>query len=298
MKNAILFQNQPAIEITDAANRVVIAPEQGANVLHWQTEGRDVIFPARKVGGKIRGGDPILFPFIARHFVDGKRDFWRGLDGTVRPMPMHGFARSAKFSVIDDGVEDSVRMRLTDSEQTRTPYPFAFQFDVIVALRPGSRLEFRFETTNRGKTSMPYDAGHHFYLAVPHEERADWVLDLPCASWGRQEPDGSIREEEATASLLRLDDAALIDRFQIQPLGADITLLNTRTDRRLIFELKHPGSAPWYAVTTWTETPESDFYCVEPWLGLPNAIHHGQGLRHLEPGQMETATCVINAGAW
>jgi galactose mutarotase-like enzyme len=298
MKNAILFQNQPAIEISDSSNRVIIAPEQGANVLHWQRETRDVIFQARNVGGKVRGGDPILFPFIARHFVDGKRDLWRGTDGTIRAMPMHGFARNAPFSVIEDGVENSLRMRLTDSEQTRPLYPFAFQFDVIVTLHPGSRLEFRFETTNRGETPMPYDAGHHFYLAVPHQERLDWALDLPCASWGRQNTDGSIQQEEATGSVLRLDDLALIDRFQIQPLGADITLLNTHTEQRLVFELKHPGSVPWYAVTTWTEFPESDFYCVEPWLGLPNAIHHGLGLRRLASGETEAATCIINASDW
>jgi galactose mutarotase-like enzyme len=298
MKNATLFENQPAIEISDGPNSVFVAPEQGANVLFWQRETREIISRARNVGGKVRGGDPILFPFIARHFVDGKRDFWRGLDGTVRPMPMHGFARTAKFTIVEDGAENSLRMRLTDSEQTRPLYPFAFQFDVVVTLHTGSRLEIRFETTNRGTSSMPYDAGHHFYLAVPHQERADWALELPCASWGWQNPDGSIRQAAATESVLRLDDPALIDRFQIQPLDADVTLLNARAERRLVFELKHPGSVPWYAITTWTEFPESDFFCVEPWLGLPNAIHHGQGLRHLAPGQTETATCIINANGW
>ena len=54
-----------------------------------------------------------------------------------------------------------------------------------------------------------------------------------------------------------------------------------------------PGSIPWYAVTTWTEKPDSDFYCVEPWLGLPDAIHNGLGLRMLAPGATETATLRI-----
>jgi galactose mutarotase-like enzyme len=298
MKNAILFQNQPAIEIADASNRLVLTPDHGANLATWEHDGRPVILPPTSINGKIRGGDPILFPFIARHFVDGKKELWRGLDGTVRPMPMHGFARTAKFAAVDDPVADSLRMRLTDSDETRPLFPFSFQFDVVVTLLSASRVEIRFETTNRGKTSMPYDAGHHFYLAVPHQERADFALDLPCASWGRQNPDGSIAREAAAATLLHLDDAALIDRFQIQPLAEDITLLNTRTERRLVLELRHPGSVPWYAVTTWTESPTSDFFCVEPWLGLPNAIHHGEGLRHLGPGQMETVTCIINASGW
>jgi galactose mutarotase-like enzyme len=56
--------------------------------------------------------------------------------------------------------------------------------------------------------------------------------------------------------------------------------------------------APWYAVTTWTQAPESDFYCIEPWLGLPNAIHHGEGLRWLVPGAKEIATLVLNGSQW
>ncbi len=50
-------------------------------------------------------------------------------------------------------------------------------------------------------------------------------------------------------------------------------------------------------MTTWTEAPESDFYCVEPWLGLPDAIHNGLGLRQLAPGTTETASLRIAVGA-
>ena len=55
--------------------------------------------------------------------------------------------------------------------------------------------------------------------------------------------------------------------------------------RAVSFELDQPDSVPWYAVTTWTEADTSDFYCIEPWIGLPDAIHNGHGLRWLAPGQ-------------
>jgi galactose mutarotase-like enzyme len=302
MKSPILFQKQPAFELTNATDRVIISPGHGARILQWGRKGREIItWPddadwSRNL--KVRGGNPVLFPFVARHFVDGKNEFWRDEDGAARPMPQHGFARDAKFSVVEDKTEDTLRMRLTDSEETRAIYPFAFQFDVVVSLLPQSRLEIRFETTNRGGLPLPYYAGHHFYLAMPHRERAEWTLHVPCAAWGRQTPDGSIIEEEAKSDLLRLDDGALIDRFQIKPLGAKVTLLHPDDQRQLVFELKPPGSVPWYAVTTWTQTADSDFYCIEPWLGLPNAIHHGQGLRRLPPGQTEIATCLLDAGGW
>ena len=302
MKSPLLFQNQPAHEIADGENKVLISSDHGARILRWEKDGREIItWPENADWSKIlkvRGGNPVLFPFIARHFVDGKKDFWRDGDGVVRPMPQHGFARDARFSVVDGGPENSLRMRLVDSEETRGYYPFAFQFDVVVSLLPASRLEVRFETTNSGGAPMPYDAGHHFYFALPHQERADWTLHLPCAAWGRQSADGAIVREEAKTDVLRLDDPAPIDRFQIGPRDSKAMLLNTQTGRRLVLELEHPGCAPWYAVTTWTETANSDFYCVEPWLGLPNAIHHGEGLRKLAPGAKEIATLLLDGGGW
>ena len=301
MKSPLLFQNQPTFEISDAQNQIVISAAHGARILRWTHEGREIItWPENADWNrilKVRGGNPVLFPFIARHFVDGKNELWRDATGTVRTMPQHGFSRNALFTVVDGEPDNTLRMRLVDTEETRAYYPFSFQFDVVVSLLPGSRMEVRFETTNRGIESFPHYAGHHFFLPMAHNERADWTLDIPCKSWGRQAKDGAIIHEEAKSSLLHLDDPALIDRFQIEPTSGEIVLLNTKTQQRLTFELNHPA-VPWYAVTTWTEAPTSDFYCIEPWLGLPNAIHHGEGLRWLAPGATEIATCVLDGSGW
>jgi galactose mutarotase-like enzyme len=302
MKSPLLFQNQPAFQLADAENKVLVSAEHGARILRWERKGREIItWPDDADWSKIlkvRGGNPVLFPFIARHFVDGKNELWRDGSGTVRPMPQHGFARDAKFTAITDGHENSLRMRMTDTEETRGFYPFPFQFDVVVSLLPGSRLEVRFETTNTGTDPLPYYTGHHFYFALPHTDRADWKLDLPCESWGRQSPDGAIVREPATESTLRIDDPNIIDRFQITPTTGEVALYSKKADRSLVFQLNHPGSVPWYAVTTWTMAPESNFYCVEPWTGLPNAIHHGEGLRWLAPGAKESATLVIDGSGW
>lgn len=302
MKSAILFQNQPAVELTDESNQVLISPEHGARILRWKKDGREIItWPEDADWSKIlkvRGGNPVLFPFIARHFVDGKNELWRDAMGTVRAMPQHGFVRDAKFTVVEGDAPNRLRMRLVNSAETHACYPFAFQFDVVVSLLSGSRLEIRFETTNTDDVPLPYYAGHHFYLALPHRERAGWTLALPCGSWGRQAADGSIVHEEARASLLSLADSSLIDRFQIQPKAAAVTLQNTKTGQKLVFDLDQPGSVPWYAVTTWTQAADSDFYCVEPWLGLPNAIHHNEGLRHVPPGECEVATCILDGSGW
>jgi galactose mutarotase-like enzyme len=300
MKGPLQFQNQAAFEIRDGETRLVLAPDHGARILLWEKQGDEIIRWPDDADWtnilKVRGGNPVLFPFAARHFVNGKKELWRDAAGVVRPMPQHGFARDAKFALIDEPGH-ALRMRLTDTAATREMFPFAFQIDVVVTLLPPARLEIRFETTNRSAEPLPYYAGHHFYLAIPHGERPDWTLDLPCAAWGRQAPDGSIIHENPGSSLLRLDDPALVDRFQIKPLR-DRLVLACADGRCLVFDLGAAGSVPWYAVTTWTEAPASDFYCVEPWLGLPNAIHHGEGLRRVAPGATEIATCILDAADW
>jgi galactose mutarotase-like enzyme len=302
MKSPLLFQNQPAVQISDAENKVLVSPGHGARILRWERAGREIItWPEDADWSKIlkvRGGNPVLFPFVARHFVDGANELWRDAGGTVRPMPQHGFARDAQFSVVPDDSVNSLRMRLADSTETRAFYPFPFHFDVVVELLPGARLQIRFETTNLGDQPLPYYAGHHFYFALPHQQRAEWTLELPCDAWGRQSPEGAIIRERPSAAQLRLDDPSIIDRFQIGPKESKVTLLNTKTQQQLVFELDHAGSVPWYAVTTWTQAADSDFYCVEPWLGLPNAIHHGEGLRWLAPGTREIATLVLDGSKW
>jgi aldose 1-epimerase len=299
MKGTVLFQNQPVLELADADSRLLVSAEHGARILRWERDGREIIrWPAdadwKKIL-KVRGGNPVLFPFIARHFVDGVIDRWRDADGTVRPMVQHGFARDAKFTVIAQ-TGTAARLRLTDDAATREAYPFTFQFDVVLTLQPGARLEVRFETTNQSGRPLPYYAGHHFYFAIPHTERAAWTLDLPCEGWGRQSPDGAVIHEPATSAELNLADPAIIDRYAIKPNSDRVTLSNG--PRRLVLEIPGRDSAPWYAVTTWTEKPDSDFFCVEPWLGLPNAIHHGEGLRHVPPGATEIAVCRLDAAGW
>ena len=111
MKGPTQFQNQAAYEIRGGESRRVLAPDQGARLLLWERAGREVIrWPADANWQnilKVRGGDPILFPFIARHFVDGKKDLWRDAAGVVRPMPQHGFARELPWAVRDTGTNDA-----------------------------------------------------------------------------------------------------------------------------------------------------------------------------------------------
>ena len=301
------FQHQDILEIADGASLLRIAPQAGGRLLSWHIDGQQVIHwpdvadwsqPA-----KIRGGNPLLFPFLGRHRVDGQIGRWRDAEGTVRDLPMHGFARDLPFTASVEPASathsTTVRMTLADSDATRAGYPFGFRFEAAYRLADDHTLDVELTTVNTGDTPLPYYAGHHFYFSLPHTQRSETVLELPHTRRCYQQPDGSISAPEPGEPSYTLDETRILDRFHcLDGLPQrPVRLVAPGLNRTITIDLQRPGSVPWYAVTTWTEAAESDFYCIEPWLGLPDAIHNGQGLRWLEPGQTETAALRITVGA-
>ena len=111
MKSPLLFQNQPVAQIFRRPDQVLVSPEHGARILRWEREGREIItWPEDADWSKIlkvRGGNPVLFPFVARHFVDGKNEFWRDASRN-RAARCRSMAspRDAKFMVIEGEPEN------------------------------------------------------------------------------------------------------------------------------------------------------------------------------------------------
>lgn len=298
----VRFQDQDLIRIGNDRHALLLAPSAGGRLVRWIHDGGDVLYwpedadwsrPAR-----IRGGNPLLFPFIGRHFVDGEAGRWRDPDGVVRALPQHGFARDLPFTVSEIDPQGSIRMVLTDSPVTRDGYPYAFAFEVAYRLT-GNGLEAEFRIENRGDTPVPFYAGHHFYFAVPHALRARARLSMPPARRVRQRPDGGLTEGEPGESEYALDDARLQDTFHVLDGTAASCELAVPASAaadgtHLRFHLDVPGSTvPWQAITTWSEREDADFYCVEPWLGLPDAIHRTDGAIWLPPGAQHCARCRI-----
>ncbi|RZT41374.1 aldose epimerase family protein [Cupriavidus agavae] len=288
------FQDQDLLRIGHEDNYLLVAPAFGGRLVRWVLDGRDILYWPETADwsrpAKVRGGNPLLFPFIGRHFVSGEPGKWRNSDGAVLDLPQHGFARDLPF-VVSEVAEDRVRLSLASSDATRTGYPFDFVFTATYRLVPDG-LEATLHTRNTGTAALPCYAGHHFYFALPHGDRPRSRLALPPASRVRQAADGTLTRAEPGEAEYALDDARLQDTFHV--LHAPGTARLQTTARTIEIAMDGPAtSAPWYAVTTWTERDDADFYCVEPWLGLPNAIDHGHGLRWIKPGDAETAVCTV-----
>ncbi len=290
--NARLFQNQPVLEIHSGDATALVTASHGAKLLRWHTGRHAVIdWPPdanwdRVV--KVRGGNPVLFPFIARTYDNGRLGLWRDAQGTIRTAPMHGFAKDSPFHVVD-AAADRVTLRLVSNDTTRACFPFDFAFDVTHTIGPGW-LETAFCVTNTGSTPLPWTAGHHYYFSIPAIERPDWLLHIPCKRWGHQNPStGDIVFEPCGGLQNTLADPAWIDRFHDAPDLNHVTLVRRDGTRSIGFQ----SSSPWACVTTWTEAPGSPFFCVEPWSAYPNAIQSGLGLRTLPPGASDGLSCRV-----
>lgn len=291
--NTERFQGQDRLKIGGGDSYLLLAPEHGGRLVRWIHRGEDMLYwPAdadwTRVA-KVRGGNPLLFPFIGRHFVDGEAGKWRDAEGVVRDMPQHGFARDLPFAVTQAS-DDTVSMTLSATDTTLVWYPFAFVFTATYRLLPDG-LEATFGVRNDSRQRMPWYAGHHFYFALPRALRQASVLTAPATSRMRQTPDGGLTPPEPAEASYRLSDPRLQDTYHVLHDPAAPIDLQLATGRHLRFALSASPDAPWYAVTTWTESDASDFYCVEPWLGLPNAIHHAHGLRWVAPQAEATASC-------
>ena len=137
--------------------------EHGAHITSWiPADGDEALFLSRKahIDGRtaIRGGVPVIFP-----------QFGAG------PLPKHGFARTARWSLAEHGLDDDapwVRMELVDNMSTRLAWPYDFALSLVVRVGAApSTLDIALRVDNTGDTPFDFTAALHTYLRVRDVER-------------------------------------------------------------------------------------------------------------------------------
>jgi galactose mutarotase-like enzyme len=276
----------------------------GARLMNWNlTLGdgsvRDILYWPELANlddiHKVRGGNPILFPFNARCFDRGEILFWRDAAGVRRPMPLHGVARQGRFAVLREDAR-GFSARFLPGEEARAAYPFDYEFTVTYRFEPFG-LSCEYTLKNLGAEPLPWCAGHHFYFTLPWSEgakRGDYLIRIPATQRRRQDaagqlvPGPALNEEESVAN------PALIDTFH----------LGLRTHEAVFGEKGRPGDVtvrvgtertppPAATFVTWTLAEDSPFYCVEPWMGPPNAPETKLGLQLVPPGKTQSFTVSV-----
>jgi galactose mutarotase-like enzyme len=279
-------------------------PEKGARLMNWNLamgDGsvRDVIhWP--EIGSiadftKARGGNPILFPFSARTFDRGETGFWRDAAGVRRPMPMHGFARQGEFRAtrVDATGFEAV---LVPGDEAKASYPFEYEFRVAYRFAAFG-LTCHLTLENLGDTPLPWSAGHHFYFTLPWSEgavRGDYLIRIPAGERLRQDAAGNLIPGPVLAPDERMDNPALIDTFHTALRSPEVVFGERGQAGDVVIRLgAEEQVAPGSTYVTWTQAPDSPFYCVEPWMGPANSPEHKKGLHLVAPGGRETFTVSV-----
>ena len=276
-------------------------PELGARLMNWNlkmADGsvRDVIHWPENADldamAKVRGGNPILFPFAARTYHAGKIGHWKDQNGKVRPMPMHGFARDGQFKVTAADAS-GFTAELQPDASAKEAYPFNYRFTVRYVFEAVS-FKVYLRLDNLGDEPILWSAGHHFYFTLPWHRglhRSDYRFQIPAKKCYTHAPDGSLlpvpKGWERDTSFGNPENS---DRIYTRLKGDTATFGPNGGEEDIGIRILGDSDtySSWNAFVVWTEAADSPFYCVEPWMGPPNSPEHKKGLHAVSGGSSAT----------
>jgi len=301
------FQGHKIHKFTIGASTFLAYPEAGARLMNWHlhmADGsyRDVIHWPEDADldniAHVRGGNPILFPFSARTFCDGEIEKWKGPDGLIRPMKMHGYARQGKFA-IESAHDKGFIAKFLPSEACQEAYPY--DYDFLVRYR-FEQLAFYvdFELHNSGNAPLPWSAGHHFYFALPwHEDlaRKDYIITTTAKKAFNQDNAGKLHPVKDFPDPASFGNEAICDLIRTKLKTNEVRFGPSGGEEDIVIRIGDtPRPDPWTTVVTWTMADDSPFYCVEPWMGPPNSPEHEKGLHYVAPGKSAVFSVQVALG--
>lgn len=260
-------------------------------------EGREMVWQA---GPAWPRHSPLLFPIVGRLKNDELRH-----RGATYSMTQHGFARDQNFEWAERG-QASCKLVLSDSDATRSRFPFAFRLAVTYAAE-GADLHVTFEVHNPGDEMLPASVGAHpafNWPLLPELAREDYRLTFSAdeAAPIRRLKEGLLREKPEPSPVggrlmplteaLFADDAVIMDRVASSSVRYG-------SDRGPSIDIAWEGFSE---LGVWSKPGGAAFLCIEPWRGFASpADFDGEftdkpGLMHIPPGAQQVLRYRIRVG--
>lgn len=240
------------------------------------------------------GKAPILWPATGRnHATDAPGGAGWMWNGTIFPMPIHGFARDLPWRVVAQATgrrSSFVQLELTDSPATRAMYPFRFRFTITYRLEHTRlAIEHAIIAEPENQEEMPFSIGNHITFRQPVATDAGAMLVTTPAS-GRVELDAQGRPvaDVAQAPLRRFPVNRFADGVAVPLTGyRSAPWLRLDDPGGLRLRLSHrasrsPDRNP-VLFNLWGNS-ELGFFSPEPWMGRQNSLVDNTGLIRLAPG--------------
>lgn len=254
---------------------------QGAQLLTWTHGEAPVVWvsPAASftAGRAVRGGIPVCWP-------------WFGPHATHAEWPVHGFARTAQWEVLQTSCDDDcarIALRMIQEEKHRAMWPYASQLDLHVAM--GRALEL--ELVTRNLDGVPFTIGEalHTYFEVGDVRR----VAVTGLEGGRyfDKVEGDFKQQQGAVTI-----AGEVDRVFLDAL-AECAIEDPVLRRRIAIGKR--GSRTTVVWNPWTEKAAKlgdmgeDGYlrmlCVESANALQNQVTVEPGGEHRLWVRYETA---------
>jgi len=259
--------SQHEVVLTSGSSEVRVS-RFGAMIMGWKDGERDILFSLQMVGGKLRGGNFLLWPCPG---LASKK-------GQFSDLPQHGFAREIFWSgyvgaglsheIVDQemavhglGKSDTLALGLLANEETKAVYPYDFGLGAGIELR-GHVLTYEIGVANKGDEEMPFVLGFHPYFQLPSLDALPGIkTNIP----------GFEPELEALKRSLICDLPKEDIEIEIPKWGL-ITLAPSEGFQKLV---------------VWTDG-RGPYLCVEPWTSGPFTLDEPDERINLQPGGYES----------
>lgn len=263
----------------------------GAELSSLKLDGQEYLWQAvEKYWGRHA---PVLFPIVGRI----RNNEATSAQGPVH-LKQHGLARNFEHTLVEQ-TPTSVTYEFVSTDETRRDFPYDFKLNVTYTVADG-KLEQRFEVTNTGDVTLPYQAGGHpaFNVPAPKDEGADfsdyslkfaepWTYSAPTlvvkdGLWDYGNMMDLLKDSDTLPLTHRTFD---IDTLVFHDVPQNTVRLEGKQGHGV--ELDFPGM-PYLGV--WSAMHDAPFVAVEPWMGPADStdsdgvFEHKTGIELLEPG--------------
>lgn len=208
---------------------------------------------------------PVLFPVCGRLY-DGKYTY----AGKTYHMDAHGFAQKSDFAV-ESVTENKAVLLITDTEETRKCYPFAFEMRAVFELSENS-INITYRVDNKTDGEIYFSVGsHEGYLLTGNYDDYSIVFEgeqtIENALLNGPFLNGTSEEIKLSDGEWTLDDNFFAERdtLIIRDIRKKSVLLHSKNTPNTV-KVDFDG---FNNLLFWKE-PCGNFLCIEPWCGLPD----------------------------
>ncbi len=241
---------------------------------------------------------PVLFPFCG-YLVNDRYTH----NGKSYDMGVHGFAASQTF-ICENISNDSITYLLASSEETRSRYPFDFEFRVTYTLIKNS-ISVKFTVNNKTDGKMYFSVGSHEGIALDGDiTEYNLIFDgeAPAHNTLVKERwiDDTIEPAPIKNGIMEFCDSEFkrIDTYVFRDTVSKKVSLFKKGEEHPLVTVEFPETPN---LLIWKE-PGARFICIEPWHGIDDYFEdtreftEKQGLITLEKDGVFTNTHTITFG--